>query len=485
MSGRLLAYCCASGQAAVSPSPRLLGLHWRVFGMIRRVARDSWRLSGRKVCDALLAALGLLFCASGQLLPDPGAALSVVALAQFGYCLVVVRENRLLLLMYGVMAYAAYSIGYANYLNPITTTMFTSLAGTPHALVAMQMLVLFSSALVLFLPQRVEPYGVGDDAFVGERGNAVIVYALVAVLALILIYGFGRPDAIGGRRGSPSPLYEYSIIFFIAAFYMAGRQRWLRSFVLGMLLLFAAQNLVYGGRVTALQLLVVAFFCLANGRTSNRALIAGGALLLVFFVGFGGVRTEIWESGLVAVLQSFADTLSKGLAWDTAYSSWHTSVTFVAYDELVGFEQHAYLLRQWVASIILGGSAVADSGLAALTRAYFPHYYGGVLPVFVWFYLGPLGTAAVAAYVSLFAKQIAGLRSASAPDGALPTAARLCLVYVVATTPRWFLYSPSQITRGLLLCFAVCFALLWLDRAMERKRADARPAEHGKGAAVS
>lgn len=431
--------------------------------------------------DALLAALGMIFCVSCQLLPDPGVVLSVATLVQFGYCLVAVRGNRLLLLIYGVMTYAAYSIGYANYLNPITTTMFTSLSGTPHALVAMQMLLLFSSVMVLFLPQRVEPYGIGDDAFAGGRGNAVIVYVLVAVLALILVYGFGRPEEIGGDRGSPSPLYEYSVIFFIVAFYMAGRQRWLRLLVLGMLLLFAAQNLVYGGRVTALQLLIVAFFCLANGRTSNRVLAVGGVLLLVFFLGFGGIRTAIWESGLVAVLQSFMETLSKGLAWDSAYSSWHTSVTFVAYDELVGCDQHAYYLRQWIASIFLGGSAVPDSGLAVLTRAYFPHYYGGVLPVFIWFYLGPLGTAAIAAYVSLFAKQIASLHSAYEPEGVLEKSARLCLLYVVATTPRWFLYSPSQITRGLLLCFIVSFALFWLDQEMRRRRADAEIAERGRG----
>ena len=440
--------------------------------MVKSVRKTGFVLTSRKVIDALLAAAGIMFCIVVQAVSEPGFFLSIIVLGQFGYCLVTVRENRLLLLMYGVMAYAAYSICYANYLNPITTTMFTSLSGTYEAVIAMQILVLFSSMLVLCLPQNIEPYGEGDYAFSGEEHNPAIVYVVLIVLAVILVYAFGRPDTIGGDRGSPSPLYEYSTIFFVLGFYLAGSKRGLRFLMLGMLILFAGQNIIYGGRVTAVQLLIIAFFCFVNGKTSNRMLFVVGGVLLVFFIGFGGVRTSIWNSGLTAVLQSFLETAGKGFAWDTAFSSWHTSVTFVEYDKLIDFDRHAYLLRQWLASIILGGSVVPDSGLAALTRVYFPHYYGGVLPVFVWFYLGPIGTVASAIYISFFAKCLSGLGSAPAPGRVFGSAWRLCLVYIVATVPRWFLYSPSQITRGLILCFVVCFVALWVDEGMRKQKGE-------------
>lgn len=49
------------------------------------------------------------------------------------------------------------------------------------------------------------------------------------MLALILVFGFSRPDAVGGDRGSPSAMYEYSMIFFLLGFYFAGDRRGSRA----------------------------------------------------------------------------------------------------------------------------------------------------------------------------------------------------------------------------------------------------------------
>lgn len=42
----------------------------------------------------------------------------------------------------------------------------------------------------------------------------------------------------------------------------------------------------------------------------------------------------------------------------------------------------------------------------------------------------------------------------------------LCMLYVVISVPRWYLYTPSQVTRGLLLCFVVSMVLLLVDKLM-------------------
>ena len=47
---------------------------------------------------------------------------------------------------------------------------------------------------------------------------------------------------------------------------------------------------------------------------------------------------------------------------------------------------------------------------------------------------------------------------------------RLTLLYIIATTPRWFLYSPSQITRGAVICFIASLTLLWIGECLEARQ---------------
>lgn len=428
------------------------------------------RLQVRKLADCFLAFCGIaIFLLMGQ---TPGLEIPacIAILVQTAYAVLAVRHNRMLLLIYAVFFYACYSICYANYLHPIRTTMFTSLADTTSAYTAVGILLLFTSFVVMLLPQHIEHSTSHKGMFMGEHDNALFVWVLALILVVIAIYGFGRPEAIGGSRGTPSALYEYSVILFIVGFYLAGSNTGLRVLLFAILLVFAAQNIVYGGRVTAVQLLLVAFYMLFSDRMTTGQVVAVGAVFFVFFISFGVVRTSIWNDGLDSLVSAFGSTLNRGLAWDTAYSSWHTSITFVEYDGIISQGQHAYLLKQWLTSIVLGGSLVPDSSLAAMTRAYFAHYNGGVLPVYCWFHLGYGGVVLIGAYASLLTSVIAHLSAVKAKSLIVAASLRLSMLYVTVTVPRWFLYSPSQITRGLLLCFLVTLVALWLDRSFATMR---------------
>ena len=426
----------------------------------------SREIALRKLIDLALGAIGILLCVAMRVSTGLELLACVVSIVQMAYCLLIVRHNRILFLVYAVMAYAVYSICYANYLHPITDTLFTIMAGTHFAYTALGVLLLFTSFLVVFLPQHIEKNGQDGYLLNCATSNAIIVVLLAIVLILIAFYGFNRPDALGRGRGGPSAVYEYSTIIFIVGFYLAGDRRSLRLLLFGILIIFVLQNIFYGGRVTALQLLLIAFFMLFSHKMPTRIVVICGVLFFVFFLGFGGVRTAIWESGLLGVLESFGAIIEKGLAWDTAYSSWHTSITFVEYSNTISVERHVYLLQQWLASIVFGGSAVPDSSIAAITRVYYAHYFGGVLPVYIWFYFGYAGVVVAAAYISFLCRLIGHITTLNCKSSIITTTLRLSLLYFAVTVPRWFLYSPSQITRGFLICFLFALALVWLSSGM-------------------
>lgn len=400
--------------------------------------------------------------------------ISVCILLEMLYCLVRVRRNRLLLVVYGVIAYSCYSICSANYLNHIDGTMYTAVSNTVEAQFALALLQLFISILILLLPKEVKPFGYGIQLPTVLQCNTVLISVLAIVLSLICIYGFGRPDTLGGDRGSPSAIYEYSTILFIAAFYFAGENRIARRILLVILIIYAFQNLAFGGRVTAVQLILIAFFFLFNRKVSTTMFVVMAGIFFVGMIGYGAVRTAVWDTGIKGLVEGFLSYCSNGLAWDTAYSSWYTSITFVRFDDLITDAQHAYYFKQWLLSIFLGGSSIPDSSLAALTKPYFFHYDGGILPIYLWFHFGIAGVIIAAVLVSIFASWTNRVEKLNTRENQskniVKEALPLILTYFVITSPRWFLYSPSQITRGVLLCFLACVVLLFINSSMRKRQ---------------
>lgn len=423
------------------------------------------------------SAVGIVFSVLGYAALIPNSVIAFAALAvAFALCAHFSR-NRLLLLVAIVLLYLTYSVVVVNYAFPLTTTIYTTYRGTVEAGTALSSLLLFLSCVLLFSSSKVEQFGKGSELLGNPAWNTPFVLVLCIVLALILVFGFSRPDAVGGDRGSPSAMYEYSMIFFLLGFYFAGDRRGSRLTLCVLLGLFALQNIIYGGRVTALQLLLIFFFACMSNKVSFGQFMALVVLGLLLFTFLGSVRTGLASAGIDDVGAALSESLSRGFAWDTAYSSWHTSITFVLYGDLIPSSEHLALFWQWVQTLLFGGS-VPLSNLARITQPYFWHQFGGVLPVFFQFYLGPLGVVLIAVYVSTILRLINSVCASLREDtgGVLAPTLRICSVYVSVSCFRWILYSPSQITRGLLLCFLCSVTLIWFDRQMmilsSRRRVD-------------
>lgn len=411
----------------------------------------------------VFALLGYAGCAPNALI----AAMSLVVTIVFCFH---VRKNRLLLLISIICVYLCYSLFFVNYASPLTTTLYTAYRETNSAGVALAALLLFFSCLVVFLPSEIHEFGKGSDLFSSHSGNPVIVYIVLIILGLVLVYGFGRPDAIGSDRGTPTPIYEYSAIFFLIGFYIAGNHNGLKRVLILLAVLYALQNIVYGGRIMALQIILVVYFCVFSQKTSDRTfntLIVVGLLLFTFL---GSVRTGLVGAGLNDIVNAWSSSIARGFAWDTAYSSWHTSITFVLYEDMISFAERLSLLWQWIQSVFFGGN-IAMSSLPVVTHDYFFHSYGGVLPVYFQFYLGPLGVVLIAAYTSLIVSLVNWVceEKEGICGAVFGSSLAICAIFISASCFRWILYSPSQLTRGLMFCFLFSVVALWLDKQMTRQ----------------
>ena len=382
-----------------------------------------------------------------------------------------VRKNRMLLYVFIIILYANYSVCFANHLSHIDT-YFASWSDRPEAYEGIRILLLFQSILTLFLPKDIAGCGYGDEWFTRQKTNSIVIIALMLVLAMLLRFGYTRPEVIGQSRGYYSPLYEYSIVLFIVGYYIAGKSSFANLFLDILLFLFAAQNLLYGGRVTAFQLLTVWLFVRVSPRVRNYQIVIMGLALFVLFSWIGSSREGWVASGLRGVSRAIDTVVKNGFAWDTAYSAWFTSLTFIAFFASASSQLRLGFFLRWLASIVLGSSRVANSSLPNITRVQYVHYGGGFLPVYFYSYLGYIGVVLIALFVVFMLRTINA--SCDRTDGKKGKGsafmASICSLYIVATASRWYLYSPSQLTRGLLLCLLVSSVLLFIDDMVQRRR---------------
>lgn len=358
--------------------------------------------------------------------------------------LIRVRQNYYLFIIFACILYSNYSICMANYVLNFES-FFLGFKGFYLSIQALNILFLFNALLDLIVPNiKIVNKNKILPIVKNNKYNALIEIILSTILVYILIFCFIRPD-IEGVRGSPNQLYEYSIIFIILSFYYSGNSKFWQGIFITVSLMFALQNFIYGGRITGLQIIICLFLCLYVNKISN--IFVGVFVLIGMFIMFG--------IGIFRVSFSFSsDTLSTIISnitnnyfiLDTAYSSYYTSLTFVDLLNNVDISDRLYLFFKWVLSMFLGGSNVVDSNLATYTRQYYFHYFGGILPFFAYFYLGYIGIAFLILYIK-FLFQIASLNNNNL--------FRIVSIYFVTTTFRWYLYSPSQMFRGVFLLFVV------------------------------
>ena len=282
------------------------------------------------------------------------------------------------------------------------------------------------------------------------------------LLFFILLFGFVRPE-VKGERGSPSTMYEYSIIFFIVGAYYFFDIKIYKITSIILMILYSLQNLIYGGRITALQELFIIFILLfqKNIRPNYKKIFPLAITGFIIFSAIGIFRANISVSS--DSLSTTINTLTeRKLTLDTAYSSFFTSLTFVKTENILFFKERMNIFFNWCLSIILGGSIVSNCNLAMITFNYYYHCYGGILPFFGHFYFGYIGVILFSVVTSLYVNAMNNFNQKS-------DVMKCILFYISITTPRWYLYSPSNLFRGSMLVVVLFVATKHINELLIRR----------------
>lgn len=343
------------------------------------------------------------------------------------------RHNDYLVIVYGFITYANYSICAAYYLFPVNN-FFTTFKKDEKSVLAISVLYVFMAIINIADVKNSKNEDKSDFENICIRDKSKEVTWIGCILLIIGV--FVKSGAI----------FEYSLIIFIICYYYS-ENRLQEIFLALLAFCYIYKNLSGESRVVSLQLIIVMYLFNKRLRKHRMFMLLFVVVLVVLFsfIGYSRVNNDFFGLSLNSALDIFR---KEYLANDTSYSSYFTSITFLKTRDFTSLNDRLILLCKFVLSIFVGGTlAGTDSSLPAYTHRFFLHYYGGVLPIYIYFYLGWTGVCCIAVYVVYLLKKI---------GGKITGGVQKCMcVYVVATVPRWYLYSPLQLFRGVMLTFVV------------------------------
>ena len=382
--------------------------------------------------------------------------IAYVALFECILMVLLSRKDNIILALFVLLLWFNYSIFIPFTVLPIDN-FFTQYRSSDSSLRALGFLFLFDTILCL-LSIRISGFPI-QHTFRSQRhhSNSFISFGSFIFLIFIFIFGIDRSAGIG-VRSDPSPLYEYSVILFIIGYHYAGTQSDRKRLTI-LLLLFSVQNLILAGRITALQLVLVYYLVSVMPDTKVFKYLPCVLLAFLTFSIVGALRGSLFDGSI----RDFGihSILDQKFTLDTAYSAFHTSITFYKTEEIISVSSRILLLGQYIKYLVFGGE-VPDSNLSNFTHDYYDHYYGGVLPNYCQFYLGIIGIVLISLYIGGILLKVPRLSPVRRYRDCL-------VVYVIATAPRWFLYTPTPLFRGVMffsVTYGICF---WFDQLCRKK----------------
>lgn len=360
------------------------------------------------------------------------------------------RKNVILFISTLLIAYSNYSIVVLRYFFPESLIINNSLQ--QYDLVSIKIMVFFMSFLIGFIllknyrnenkttsEKYIEDEFVLENSLFCDTGNSLIV--AINIVALVLIWFFFFDFNIGEKAGY-SPLYEYSIVFFLFGFYYSKNNKLGKRVLVALAIFYVLFDFLGGQRSTGVQILiVVAIMCFYKFLTVKRILaLFGVGLLLLTMVGIFRGNFSLEDVSFVNII----DYLKKGaFGFSTAGFAYYTSLTFIGTMDFYSvFDRIVQFIQFLISQITVG---TFGKPITALALEHFTHYYGGVLPIYFYYYLGWVGPVISAFIVSIYYNILRTVENKRSGFS------MVVAIYVVVTTHRWYLYSPYQLLRGVFL----------------------------------
>lgn len=351
--------------------------------------------------------------------------------------LIYIKNNLSILLMWFFIAYSNYSIVVGVYLEPTIrpSLLYNQINDLSTYGVAILQLLIFNIVL-FFSALKFEKTKFDSNVFVKNRNKDYLLYFILAISFVVIM--LKEYTVVEGSEGSSSSLYEYDLILLILQFYFSGNIKILKSISTLLGFIYILTSLINGTRIEALSCILI--ICLMNIKNlKKKNIIIAGFIGILLFNFIGNTRGN-YDNFFISMQNSFYDLIESKLVFNTCTYAYFPCLAMIDYFKNYDLNTGMYFLREFLVDVIVG-NGYNDGNLIYFIRKIYFHNFGGVSTGFFYVWFGSIG-AFVFGFIVHFYISLSAIKK---------DIYKYIYMYFVATVPRWYLYGPLPLFRGILL----------------------------------
>lgn len=251
----------------------------------------------------------------------------------------------------------------------------------------------------------------------------------------------------------PRTIYEYLLILYVILFYLIKKsnKNFYKNFAAGLVLFSFFMSTIEGARVVALQPIIAYLFSFYIEKMSQKRMLLVFILVIILYTTIG-VYGDFLDYGYN--LKDFNITyminvfIQRKFTLDTAISSYWTGITYImtAHKFDISFRLKNFI--EFISTYAILGSKSSYLQLQDISICYYVHYFGGFIFSYFYFWLGWLGMVIGGTYIGKLLKFIKNNTTDTSVQSPLM---KIIPVYIVASFPRWYLYFPTPLFRGMIM----------------------------------
>lgn len=390
--------------------------------------------------------------------------LGILLLCINTYMIIKYRKHKLLFLAMLIMCYFNYSFIITRYIgtpSSLLDNLYNQLVNSNTLYISIIMQIFFLCIINLIIGEPEPKENVKYISTKKFKYRKILILALQIMLVLILMYHLLKGITCN------TPLFEYSIFLFIFAFYYSKDDKKNKIITEIILFFFTIYSLKNGDRIAVLQFLLVDFIInyLYKFKAKN---IVISLVIGIFIFTFAGLYGDFLDYGydfknltVKFVMEKFNE---RRMALDTSVSAYFSGISMVDVSNKFSKEYRINNAKEYFTKYTLFGAKVDYKTVDLEIRKFQVNYGGGLPTCYFYFWLGWLGVIVISIYVGILLRTVNKSVKLNSKDYT-----KMLSIFIVSTIPRWYLYVPTLLFRGVAI-FSIIYAIIYFLFLKDIKR---------------
>ncbi len=311
-------------------------------------------------------------------------------------------------------------------------------------IIAIDLLILMFSVINYFFPKIVKSNDFSNEVVEYNSNNNIIIIGFLMLLGIYLYH-------VLNNITRTTTLLEYSIILFIIELYMTKKRKKWKIATEILMIVFAVSALYYGDRIAVLQIILADVLINYIDKFKKKTILLITILGLFMFTLFG-IYGDYLDKGIRLQYISVGETITalsdRRFAIDTSVAAYHAGLSIVESSQYYTINYRLGNAAKYLFVYTpLGSKYSKYTSLNREVRKYRGNIGGGYITSYFYFWFSWMGPIIIGLYFSFLLNRLKNKNQYE----------YLLKIFILSTMPRWYMYSPDLLFRGVIIFSIVYF----------------------------